>query len=134
MNDDFERSNANHYEGNGWSKYQLMVLQQLEDHNKVLQNLNKEIVDIKQSVAVSETELKMWRSQIMSSVNNLTEDVDTILYDEKGLANRVYVIEREMDVEEQTNTKIKSMWALYGAIVLSILNIGAQVLQAFWKE
>lgn len=134
MNDDFERNNANHYEGNGWSKYQLMVLQQLEDHNKVLQNLNKEIVDIKQSVAVSETELKMWRSQIMSSVNSLTEDVDTILYDEKGLANRVYIIEREMDVEEQTTTKIKSMWALYGAIILSILNIGAQVLQAFWKE
>ena len=134
MNDDFERNNTNHYEGNGWSKYQLMVLQQLEDHNKVLQNLNKEVVDIKQAVAVSETELKMWRSQIMSSVNSLTDDVDAMLYDEKGLSNRVHVIERELDVEEQTSTKIKSMWALYGAIILSILNVGAQVLQAFLKK
>lgn len=134
MNDNFERDNANRYEGNGWSKYQLMVLQQLEDHNKVLQNLNKEIVDIKQSVAVSETELKMWRSQIMSSVNSLTDDMDTILYDEKGLSNRIHTIEREMDVTEQTSTKIKSMWALYGAIILSLLNIGAQLLQVFFLK
>ena len=55
----------NSYEGNGWSKYQIMVLQQLDDHNSVLQNLNKELVEIKQSMAVSETELKMWRAQTM---------------------------------------------------------------------
>lgn len=134
MNEDFEKGNINHYEGNGWSKYQLMVLQQLEDHNKVLQNLNKEIVDIKQMIAVSETELKMWRAQIMSSVNSLTDDIDTILYDEKGLANKVHNIEREMDVEEQASTKLKSMWALYGAIVISLINIAAQFFQSFFKN
>ena len=134
MTEDFEKSNINHYEGNGWSKYQLMVLQQLDDHNKVLQNLNKEIVDIKQMLAVSDTELKMWRAQTMVTLNNLTEDVDNILYDEKGIASRLYEIERDMEVGKRASTKLKSMWALYGAIAISLINVGVQVLQIFFKK
>lgn len=133
MNGEYDQNNSNRYEGNGWSKYQLMVLQQLDDHNTVLQNLNKEIVEIKQAIAVYETEMKMWRNQTTSVIDRLQEDVDDVLYDEKGIGQRLASIERELDVEEQTNTKHKATWALYGSIAMFIANLIVQIITAYFK-
>lgn len=134
MNNKFEQSNINQYEGNGWSKYQLLVLQQLEDHHKLLQNLNKDINELRQSNAVSETELKMWRSQTMITVQKLEEEVDEILYDEKGLNFKVSTIERELNIEEQASTKWKATLALYGSIAVFILNAIIQIAAAYFKN
>jgi len=123
----------NQSEGNGWSKYQLMVLQQLDDHNKVLQNLNKEITDLKQLIAVSETERKMWRAQTMISLEELSKKVTHILYDEKGIGSRVSTIEREMDVEAQATTRMKATWALYGAVLVFVVNVAIKLVDFFWK-
>jgi len=123
----------NSYEGNGWSKYQIMVLQQLDDHNKVLQNLNKDLVEIKQSMAVSETELKMWRAQIMLSVEKLTEEVDEILYDESGLSQKIRALEKTNEIDERVSLKTKAMWAIYGAIFAFLSNIGLRMIEVFWK-
>ena len=123
----------NSYEGNGWSKYQIMVLQQLDDHNSVLQNLNKELVEIKQSMAVSETELKMWRAQTMSTLERLTQDVDSILYDETGLTHKIRDLEKSNEVEENINMRTKAMWAIYGAIFAFLSNIGLRLFEVFWK-
>ena len=122
------------YESNGWSKYQLMVLQQLDDHTKVLQNLNKEIITINQSIAVQQAENVMWKAQIVSNLKELREEVDKILYDEKGINQRVVTVERELDVEEQTNTKVKATWALYGSIAGVVVNIIIQVANAYFKS
>lgn len=122
------------YESNGWSKYQLMVLQQLDDHTKVLQNLNKEIITINQSIAVQQAENVMWKAQIVSNLKELREEVDKILYDEKGINQRVVTVERELDVEEQTNTKVKATWALYGSIAVVVVNIIIQVANAYFKS
>ena len=130
MNQDFEHLNQNRYDGNGWSKYQLMVLQQLDDHNTVLQNLNKEITDIKQAMAVSDIELKMWRTHATSDIVNLKEDVDCILYDEKGIGYRLMDVERTLDVEQQSNNKNKATWALYGSVALVIINLAIQLISA----
>jgi len=94
-------------EPNNWSKYQLMVLQQLEDHTKVLQNLNKEIITINQSIAVQQAENIMWKSQISANLKELRDEVDKILYDEQGINYRIGTVERELVVEEQTNVKTK---------------------------
>lgn len=134
MNNKFEQSNINHYEGNGWSKYQLMVLQQLEDHHKLLQNLNKDINEIRQGTAVSDTELKMWRSQIMITTQKLEEEVDHILYDEKGLNSKLSTIERELNIEEQASTKWKATLALYGSIAVFLLNAILQIVAAYIKN
>ena len=135
MNNQFDQNNnINHYEGNGWSKYQIMVLQQLDDHNKLLQNMNKDITEIKQTTAVSETELKMWRAQIMSKTQELEASVDYILYDDKGLNQKVNTIEREMDIEEQANTKWKASMALYGSIVMFIANGIFQLIIMYFKK
>jgi hypothetical protein len=124
----------NNYEGNGWSKYQIMVLQQLDDHNKVLQNLNKELVEVKQSMAVSETELKMWRAQTMLSIEKLTEDVDEILYDEGGLNYKLRALEKTSEIEERVSVKTKAMWAVYGAIIAFLLNFGLRLFETFSKS
>jgi hypothetical protein len=124
----------NNYEGNGWSKYQIMVLQQLDDHNKVLQNLNKELVEVKQSMAVSETELKMWRAQTMLSIEKLTEDVDEILYDEGGLNYKLRALEKTSEIEEQVSVKTKAMWAVYGAIIAFLINFGLRLFEIFSKS
>jgi hypothetical protein len=134
MNNSFDQNNINHYEGNGWSKYQIMVLQQLDDHNKLLQNMNKDINEIKQSNAVSETELKMWRAQIMATTQELETSVDYILYDEKGLNHKINTIERELDIEEQANTKWKASLALYGSVVMFIANIVVQLVMVYLKK
>ena len=134
MNSSFDQNNINHYEGNGWSKYQIMVLQQLDDHSKVLQNMNKDINEMKQTMAVSETELKMWRAQIMSVTKELEENVDFILYDEKGINQKVVTIERELDIEEQTNTKWKASMALYGSIAMFVINAIVQVVVLYFKQ
>lgn len=126
--DSLERNN---YEGNGWSKYQIMVLQQLDDHNKVLQNLNKEVVDIKQAMAVSETELKMWRAQTMLSIENLTQDVDVILYDEDGLNFKLRELQKTSEVDEQVTLKTKAMWAVFGTIIGFLINFGLKLFEIF---
>jgi len=133
MNSDFNNLNQNKYDGNGWSKYQLMVLQQLEDHSKLLHNLNKELTDMRQNNAVSEMELKMWKTGLMSSVSDIEESIDFIQNDEKGLINRVNKIEREIDVEEHANIRLKATWALYGSIAMFLSNIIIQLVRVYLK-
>jgi hypothetical protein len=134
MNEHFEKHNKNHYEGNGWSKYQLLVLQQLDDHNKVLQNLNKELVDIKQVTAVSDTETKLWKAQMMSSVDDIETKLDNILYDERGLTQRLSNLERDAHVEETTSAKMKAAWAFYGAILVFASNIALKLVEIYFKQ
>jgi hypothetical protein len=134
MNNKFDNNNFNHYEGNGWSKYQMLVLQQLDDHNKLLQNMNKDINEIRQAVAVSDTELKMWRAQTMSTIQTLEEDVDHILYDDKGISVRLSSIERELDIEEQSKTKWKATMALYGSVLVFLVNVIVQLVALYFRN
>lgn len=123
----------NNYEGNGWSKYQILVLQQLDDHNTILQNLNKELIEIKQNIAVSETELKMWRAQTMLSIDKLTSDVDDILYDESGLSRKIQALEKTNEVEERVSIKTKAVWAFIGAILAFLASLGAKIAEIALK-
>lgn len=124
----------NQLDSNGWSKYQLMVLQQLEDHTRVLQNLNKEIVAINQALAVQQAETAMWKNQISIALKELRDEVDEILYDEKGIGQRIVTVERELDVEEQANTKVKAVWALYGSVIAVIANAVVNLVAAYFKK
>lgn len=129
-----DHTNSEHnYEPSNWSKYQLMVLQQLEDHTKVLQNLNKEIITINQSIAVQQAENTMWKAQIVSNLKELRDEVDKILYDEKGIGQRIVTVERELDVEEQSNLKVKATWAFYGSMIVVVSNIIFHVVNAYLK-
>ena len=125
--------NRNSYEGNGWSKYQIMVLQQLEDHSEVLHNLNKEIVEIKQTMAVSETELKMWRTSTMSDLKKLENEVDTILYEDSGLSSRVDNLEMNEEVKNRMANKNKALWAGMGAGLACLIDLIIKALSFLQK-
>lgn len=127
-------TDRNGYEGNGWSKYQIMVLQQLDDHNKVLQNLNKDLTELKQTIAVSETESKMWRTQTMTTIDILTKDVDTILYDESGLSNKIRDLQKTNEVEEKVNIKAKAMWAIIGAFAMFFVDVITKVIEVIFNK
>lgn len=133
MNDNFNKK-LNQYDGNGWSKYQIMVLQQLDDHNKLLQNFNKEITDLKQTIAVSDMEMKMWKTQTMKTVEELDDQMNAIYQEDDGLARRMDNVESALDVEEKAQTKLKAVWALYVAILMFIVNAGLQLWEIMLKS
>jgi hypothetical protein len=134
MNQEYDSLNRNKYEGNGWSKYQVLVLQQLEDHNAVLKNLNQEISNIKQIIAVSEAENKMWKAQVSEDVKRIQNDIDYIVYDEKGVNNRLTIVEHELEIENHYNVKWRATWALYGSLAVFFVNVLLQIFTIFYKK
>lgn len=134
MNSDFDKKAVNHYDGNGWSKYQLMVLQQLDDHNKILQNFNKEINDLKQTMAVSDMETKMWKTQFAKTLEKLDTEIDSVLHADKDITNRIINIENALNIEEGTENKLKATWALYAAVLMFLINIAFQLFELFGKQ
>lgn len=120
--------------GNGWSKYQIMVLQQLEDHNRILQNLNKDINEAKQQLAVSTAETSLWKVSTITALEKLETKLSYILYDEKGLNKKILNIERHFEVEEKATSKIKAIWAFYGAIVVFVSNLMVKAFEFITKN
>lgn len=133
MNENFNKKVPNQYDGNGWSKYQIMVLQQLDDHNKILQNFNKELNDLKQTIAVSDMEMKMWKIQTMKTIEEHGDWLDATLYDDDSLVNRLNHMENLLEVEQKTQSKLKAAWALYAAVAMFFVNVGLQLWEIFVK-
>lgn len=114
--------------GNGWSRYQIMVLQQLTDHTKLLQALMSEINTIKQQIAISDIVSKNWRDQADKSIGELKDDVEFILEDEAGLNQRLKHIEETVKVEEKSSLKIKAFWGILGGAVVVVVDVVVRVL------
>lgn len=120
-----------------WSKYQLMVLQQLADHTEVLQSLNKNVTDHKQSAAVHLAEFAMWKSQINQSIESVQESIDSILYDDRGVAQRISAIERQLNTESQIDLRSKDEWSSRNTVIITasvIINLFIQLFVNFIKK
>ena len=120
-----------------WSKYQLMVLQQLGDHTEVLQSLNKNVADHKQSVAVHLAEFAMWKSQINQSIEGVQESIDSILYDDRGVAQRISAIERQLNTESQIDIRTKDAWSSRNTVIITasvLINLFIQLFVNFIKK
>jgi hypothetical protein len=120
-----------------WSKYQLMVLQQLGDHTEVLQSLNKNVTDHKQSAAVHLAEFAMWKSQINQSIESVQESIDSILYDDRGVAQRISAIERQLNTESQIDLRSKDQWSSRNTVIITasvIINLFIQLFVNFIKK
>ena len=124
--DHFGRRNYDE-NGNGWSRYQIMVLQQLTDHTKLLQALMSEINTIKQQIAITDIVSKNWRDQADRSIQELKEDVEFILEDETGINQRLKHIEDNTKIEEKSSLKIKAFWGLLGGAVVVIIDVTIRV-------
>lgn len=116
---------------NGWAKYQLVVLTQLEGHTLMLKDLIKEIAEIKQGVAVSAVEHKNWRDNINSSVDKLQKDLNYIWTDDKGLNARINKLEESQKIDSSTNLKIKGFWAIIGAGAVFLVDIALKIIDFF---
>jgi hypothetical protein len=114
--------------GNGWSRYQIMVLQQLTDHTKLLQALMSEINTIKQQIAISDIISKNWRDQADKSIQELKEDVDFIMEDEGGINQRLRHIEENAKVEEKSTLKVKAFWGLLGGVIVVVVDFGIKLI------
>lgn len=114
--------------GNGWSRYQIMVLQQLTDHTKLLQALMSEINTIKQQIAISDIISKNWRDQADKSIQELKEDVDFIMEDEGGINQRLRHIEENAKVEEKSTLKVKAFWGLLGGVIVVVVDLGIKLI------
>jgi len=124
---------ASIHDEDGWSKYQLLVLQQLEDHNIVLQNFNKEIISINKTIAVHEAELKMWKSRMVSDVEKLETSIEEILCDEQCVDQRLSLIEKNVHAEEQVEIQSKYRLTLYISILTVVLNVIIQAAGIYLK-
>jgi hypothetical protein len=114
--------------GNGWSRYQIMVLQQLTDHTKLLQALMSEINTIKQQIAISDIISKNWRDQADKSIQQLKEDVDFILEDEGGINQRLRHVEENVKVEEKSTVKVKAFWGILGGTAVVFVDFAIKII------
>lgn len=114
--------------GNGWSRYQIMVLQQLTDHTKLLQALMSEINTIKQQIAINDIISKNWRDQADKSIQELKEDVEFILEDEQGVNKRLKSIEENTKVEEKSSLKMKAFWGVVGGIAVVVIDFAIRII------
>jgi hypothetical protein len=131
------------YKGNGWSKYQLMVLKQLEDHAKLLDNLNKQYNQISYDNKVAEINFNNWKEQLSKEIGVINKTVDRIstnlsditnLEDEDSLGFRLRKIETEDVIQERMNGKAKALWGMIGAGVVFLGNILVQVAVTIWPK
>lgn len=126
------------YEFDGsWSKYQMMVLQQLGDHTQVLQNLNIDVTDHKQSAAVHLAEFAMWKSQVNESLSNLQRSIEEGLSDNKEALRRIAALEHQHNTETQIDLRSKSNWQTTSALIVTlsvIVNLLIQLFVTFAKK
>ena len=108
---------------NGWSRYQMMVLAQLEAHTRLLENLMNDISEIKQKIAISENNNTNWRENSDAKIKNLQEDVRFILEDDNGINHRLYEIENSKKAEEKITLKFKAYWGFIGGAAVIIFDI-----------
>jgi len=50
----------NEWEGNGWTRYQKLVLAQLENHYKDLKQLEKDISDLRVEISALKVQAGVW--------------------------------------------------------------------------
>jgi lipid II:glycine glycyltransferase (peptidoglycan interpeptide bridge formation enzyme) len=131
------------YRGNGWSKYQLMVLKQLEDHAKLLDNLNKQYNQISSDNKIAEINFNNWKHELSKEINLINKSVDRIstnlseitdLQDKDSIGSRLKKIETEDVFQERLNGKTKALWGMVGAAVVFLGNILVQVAVTLWPK
>lgn len=84
-----------------WSKYQMLILQQLEDHRTVLENLNKEMSNIREKMGILEANF----ITNIQTLNEKTNNLDSFEYI-KEIADKVQQLKEHNSILEAEN----AMW------------------------
>ena len=121
----------NDYEGNGWSKYQKLVMAQLEDHTRILEKINSDNNTRQQKLALIEQSTQIWRENITTKIIDLRSDVDYMWNDKEGFHNRIRVLEDNIKIEKESTLKFKGSWALIGGVGVILLDLVMKTLEFF---
>lgn len=125
-------TNRNDYEGNGWSKYQMLVLAQLQEHKELFKEIVADIAQIKKKDAVDDANFIHWKSNIDKQCREVEEKITSIqvsIGKEHGINDRLDDIEVEHKSNEKADIKIKGFWAAMGGIIIILINIIIKVVE-----
>jgi uncharacterized protein YukE len=106
------------YDGNGWSKYQILVLNQLNDHSRAIKQLweNDTNNRIKDSLSSKEhIDFKECQKELKKTIQELNEVL-------RDLAERIDAIEEKERIKSGIDSGIKVYWGFLGAAAAFILN------------
>lgn len=101
------------YAGNGWSKYQIFVLHQLADHNKLLRELSA-------SLTALSTEVRLLNQRIQDQEEAMGEQQT----DQDSIGTRVASLEQEKRIQSAIDLKTKAIWTGIGgasAVVIGFI-------------
>ena len=119
----------NGYEGNGWSRYQIMVLQQLEDHTTLLQNLADKVNILESTAAVASALTENNKKIADRQIQELQDDIDYILNSETGTTSRIRVLENEVKLTERVTRHTKAFWGAIGAAAVGGVGIILEIIK-----
>jgi len=124
----------NDYEGNGWSKYQKLVMAQLEDHTRILEKIIVDNNDIKQKLALMDQFTQIWRTDATTKMIDLRSDINHMWNNEKGFNHRIKVLEDVHKIENESTLKFKGSWAIIGGVSVVVLDLLIKALEFFIQK
>ena len=135
--------NKTGYEGNGWSRYQILVLQQLEDHSALLQSMNCDIGAIKQQAAVSDNNAQNRWERADTAIRECKRDTDRLITDLRKsitdveevtttLDKRITIAEGEKLGFENHAVRSRTLWSAIIALVAALMGLSFEVIKTFF--
>lgn len=113
------------YTGNGWSKYQMYVLKQLDDHNKILEKLVDKLSTITLQLEIRQKEL----DSLKRDFKDLNTSVDKLVEEDKKVERKI----QEFEIDKTVAIKTKAIWASVGGLIIGGITLFLQWLGHIWK-
>ena len=122
------------FESNGWSKYQMLVLAQLQEHKELFKSLMNDVNQIKQKNAIDEVTFKHWKTLIDQKCLEIEKKMAEVVHaidKEDGLEFRLDEIEDAKKTEDKIDIKMKGVWAAIGGGVIIVINVAIKLIEVF---
>lgn len=112
---------------NAWSKYQMLVMQQLEDYGTVLQNINAELSKIRESFKVLETQTESWKEINKNDILGLKGHIENVEEQLEDFSKKFFLLEKELELEKRISAheKSRARWLLFVSLLIAVLNVVA---------
>jgi hypothetical protein len=115
-----EEENESIYKGNGWSKYQIFVLKQLDDHNKILEKLVDKLSHITLQLEMRQKEL----DAIKDDFDDINKRLDLLVEEDKKVGKKIL----DFETDKNVNVRVKAIWIGVGGAIVG----GVTLLLQWW--
>lgn len=110
--------------GNGWTRYQQLVLNELQRHENKLDSVQKDAVATQISITKLETELK-----------NISEHLKTLIIEttalESSLNSKITILNKEREELSSDMKMVKWKIGAWATGLSTVLTVGAQLVIKF---